>query len=53
MSYFSNGKIGRFLRTLISIETLEALGISPAKAITTTEMQFVTTSDGEFVTDST
>lgn len=53
MSYFSNGKLGRLLRTLVSVETLEALGISPTKAITTTDMQFVTTTDGEFVTDST
>ena len=53
MSYFSNGKLGRLLRTLISIETLEALGISPVKVITTTDFQFVVTTDGDFITDST
>ena len=53
MSYFSNGKLGRLLRTLVSIETWEALGISPTKVITTTDSQFVVTTDGDFITDST
>ena len=49
-SFGRKNKMVRLLKTLVGIETFEALGLSLEDLLFTTENQIVTTTSGDFIT---